>query len=92
MSKRSQAEDPADERLDTDFESFDEEENTQRSRMARELKIGLVAIFALVVVLSVVLYNRLSPAKEGPAASAEVKSEEPPEAPGRHCRRRVGHG
>ena len=79
MSKRDRASDPDDERLETDFEPFDEQR--QRSRMARELKIGMTVIFALVVVLAVVLYNRLSPAKESPAASAEGQSESLPEAP-----------
>lgn len=79
MDEKNQARDPDDERLETDFESFAEER--QRSRMARDLKIGLAAIFALVVVLAVVLYNRLSPAKASPAASAEAQSEELQEAP-----------
>jgi nucleoid-associated protein YgaU len=79
MSERDRAYDPDDERLDTDFESFDEQR--QRSRMARELKIGLAVIFVLVVVLGVVLYNRLSPAKESEAASSEAPSESPDETP-----------
>ena len=60
-----------DERPEGDFESFDEDqEDTGRSRMAREAKIGLGVIFILLVVFAAVTYNRLTSADDGLEASA----------------------
>jgi len=74
MSEKHESAGTADERLETDFGPFDE--NTGRSRMAREAKIGLAVIFILLVIFGVVLYNRLTGADESPEASAGATTSE----------------
>jgi len=68
MSSKHQSTGTADERSDTEFDSF--ENGAARSRLAREAKIGLGVIFLLLVVFAVVFCTRLPSADEDPAAAA----------------------
>jgi LysM repeat protein len=74
MSKKDHSNETFDERPDDDFLPFDETGN--RSRMAKEAKIGLGVIFILLIVLGFVVYDRMMRPDEAPEATAEAGSSE----------------
>ena len=71
MSENDFPNETADERSDADFLPFDETMN--RSRMAREAKIGLSVIFILLVVLGFVVYDRMTRPDESPEATVDAE-------------------
>lgn len=80
MSEQDHSNETFDERSDGDFLPFDETAN--RSRMAREAKIGLSVIFILLVVLGFVVYDRMRPddATEAVADAESSQAETEPTA------------
>ncbi|NQT16513.1 MAG: LysM peptidoglycan-binding domain-containing protein [Planctomycetes bacterium] len=74
MSEQDHSNETFDERSDGDFLPFDETSN--RSRMAREAKIGLSVIFILLVVLGFVVYDRTMRPDDATEAVADAESPE----------------